>query len=172
MSRFPLNRAVRWTVGTSTLALSLLLASCEGPTEPPPVTDIEFVGSSPASGGIIHTAVPDPRSLSVTTGLTITFRVTSDTDRVARFVVHLEGSRNGTCLTNGAPAGIPPAPVVGFRAGVPVEITLREFLLTSVCRHPSGVDLATALLMPASRSARDQTPYYRKEFALAYGITQ
>ena len=38
-----------------------------------------------------------------------------------------------------------------------------EFLLTSVCRYPNRVDLATARLMPASRSAPDQTPYYKKE---------
>lgn len=172
MSPLVLNRPGRLRAPVGALVLSLLVASCEGPTEPVPVNNIEFVSSSPAPGSMIHTGVPDPLNLSVTTGLTMTFLVTSDTDRVARFVVFLEGSQNGVCLTNGAPIGIPPAPVIEYRAGIPVEITIAEFLLTSVCRYPNRVDLATARLMPASRSAPDRTPYYQEEFALTYTITE
>jgi len=156
----------------------VLTVGCEGPTEPclqptpepVPVNNIEFISSSPAPGSVIHTGVPDPLSLRVTSGLTMTFLVTSDTDRVARFVVYLEGSQNGVCLENGG--RMAPAPVTEFRAGIPVEITIPEFIITSVCRYPNRVDLATARLMPASRSAPGRTPYYQKEFALAYTITE
>ena len=170
MSPFVLNRPGRWRAPVGALVLCVLVAGCGSPTEPAPVNNIEFVGSSPAPGGMIHTGVPDPLNLSVTTGLTMTFLVTSDTDRVARFVVYLEGSQNGACLLNDA--RIAPAPIIDYRAGIPVEIAIAEFLLTSVCRYPNRVDLATARLMPASRSAPDQTPYYKKEFALTYTITE
>jgi hypothetical protein len=65
-----------------------------------------------------------------------------------------------------------PAPVTEYRAGIPVEITIPEFILTSVCRYPNKVDLATARLMPASRSAANRTPYYQDEFALTYEIAE
>jgi hypothetical protein len=172
VSPFAPDRFGRWPAPVGALLLAALAASCESPAEPVPVNRIELVSTVPAPGGMILTGVPDPRTLSVTTGLTMTFLVTSETDRVARLVVFLEGSRNGVCLTNGAPIGVPPAPITEYRAGVPVEVRTTEFLLTSVCRYPSRVDLATARLMPASRSAPDQTPYYERQFALTYAIAE
>ncbi len=83
----------------------------------------------------------------------MTFNAVSDVDRTVRFVLERAGPRNGVCLTNDAPAGVPAAPVVELGAGVPVQIEVRKLLLTSVCRYPSVVEMVTAKLAPLGSGA-------------------
>jgi hypothetical protein len=177
----------RWC---SLLALGVLVtafAACggDGTTTPtptplstpvPPVThvatSIGFVDSLPPRGGVIHTGLPTNHNSGVTTGLRMTFLAVSDVDREVRFQLTIAGQRNGVCLTNGAFGGVPAAPVVQMRAGIPVEITVSELLLTSVCRYPSTVDLGTVSLMPASRSDPDQRPFFRAQLPARYTIVE
>lgn len=142
------------------------------PPTTPVATSIGFMDSVPPRGGVIHTGLPANHNSGVTTGLRMTFMAVSNVDRVVQFQLWIEGQRNGVCLTNGAPGGVPAAPVVEMHAGIPVEITVTELLLTSVCRYPSTVDLATVSLMPASRSDPDQTPFYSARLGAPYTIVE
>jgi hypothetical protein len=122
------------------------------PTPTAAIDKIGFVSSAPPPGGVIHTGLPDPastRASGVTTGLTMTFSVTSAIDRSARLQV-------------------PAAPVAELRSGVAVSVTIRELLLTSVCRYPNAINLVTARLVPASGS--DQTPFHEERFSLEYSV--
>lgn len=132
----------------------------------PAINNIDFVSSTPASGSTLHTGIPNP-TVGTTTGLSLTFAVHTDVDRAARLRVHVTGPRNGLCLTNGAQVG-PIPPTIQLRAGYPINVTIRELLVTSVCFYPNDVDRVTAQLLSASSSET----YYEETFEVGFRIVQ